>query len=258
MDRVDVLRSILQDLRIAISLCTRLPLALAAPVADGEIARASWAFPLAGMLVGLIGGVVYWVADRAHIPPQAASVLALAATILVTGAMHEDGLADTADGLGGGKTRHQKLEIMRDSRIGTFGACALAISLLLRWSAISTFDNPRSVAIALVVAHSAGRAALPAFMRLVPPARTEGLSSDGGQPPRQSVAISLALGGLALATGLGTGAALAGALSLSAIAFLLGRLALEQIGGQTGDVLGAMEQAVEAAVLLIAAAHATL
>jgi adenosylcobinamide-GDP ribazoletransferase len=258
VDGVDALRSILQDLRIAISLCTRLPLALAAPVADGEIARASWALPVAGMLVGLIGAAIYWVAEGVHMPPQAASVLALAATVLVTGAMHEDGLADTADGLGGGKTREEKLEIMRDSRIGTFGACALAISLLLRWIAITTFDDPRSVAIALVAAHSAARAALPTFMRLVPPARREGLSSGAGQPPGQSVAISLALGGLALAGGLGAGAALACALSLSAIAFLFARLALEQIGGQTGDVLGAMEQTSEAAVLLIAAAHATL
>jgi adenosylcobinamide-GDP ribazoletransferase len=258
VDRVDALLSILQDLRIAISLCTRLPLAPAAPVAHGEIARASWAFPLAGMLVGLTGAAVYWAAEGLHIPAQAASVLALAATILVTGAMHEDGLADAADGLGGGKTREEKLKIMRDSRIGTFGACALAISLLLRWSAITTFDDPRSVTIALVVAHSAARAVLPVFMRLVPPARMEGLSSCAGKPPGQSVAISLALGGLALATGLGAGAALAGAITLSAIAFLLAQLALKQIGGHTGDVLGAMEQASEAAVLVIAAAHAKL
>jgi adenosylcobinamide-GDP ribazoletransferase len=258
MERLDVLRSFAQDLRIAVSLCTRMPLAPAGPVAEGGIARAVWALPLAGLLVGLAGAAIYWLADRVHIPPQPAAALALAATILLTGAMHEDGLADTADGFGGGKTREQKLEIMRDSRIGSYGACALALSLLLRWSAIATIDDPGSVAIALVVAHISARAALPAFMRFVPPARNEGLSSGAGQPPPASVAIAIGLGTVTLALGFGAGATLIGVLTLSAIALVLARLATNQIGGQTGDVLGALEQTAETAVLLIAASLSTL
>jgi len=196
--------------------------------------------------------MVYSLAERLHIPPTAASVLALAATVLLTGAMHEDGLADTADGFGGGRTRERKLEIMRDSRIGTFGACALGLSLLLRWSAIAALEDSRSVAIALIVAHGAARATLPAFMSLVAPARGEGLSSDAGQPPPASVAIALGLGIVALAIGFGMSAMLKGVAALAAIGLLLTRLAQRQIGGQTGDVLGALEQTAEATLLLLA------
>ncbi len=253
-ESIETVKSLVGDVRIAISLCTRLPVAPAGAIADGEVARASWAWPLAGMLVGVLGAAIYWLAVQLHIPAQAASVLALAAAVLATGAMHEDGLADTADGFGGGRTRERKLEIMRDSRIGTFGACALGLSLLLRWSAIASIEEPRSAAIALVVAHGAARATLPAFMRFVPPARTDGLSSSAGLPPAQSVAIALSLGIVALALGFGAGAMLVGILALAVIATLLARLAREQIGGQTGDVLGTLEQMAEAALLLIAAA----
>jgi adenosylcobinamide-GDP ribazoletransferase len=251
---MEVLRIAVQDLRVAVSLLTRLPVAPTMPLADGDIARASWAFPLAGLLIGLIAAAIYWLADRLHVPPQAASVLAIATTIVLTGAVHEDGLADTADGFGGGKTRERKLEIMRDSRIGTFGACALGLSLLLRWSALASLDDTHSVTIALAVSQSTARAALPAFMRFVPLARKDGLSSGAGQPPPASVAIALALGLLALVLGFGPSATLAGALVLAAIGFLLARLTIDQIGGQTGDVLGAFEQTVEAGLFLIAAA----
>lgn len=253
-DHLDIVGDLLTDVRIAVSLCTRVPVAPAIPVSEGEIADASWAFPLAGLLIGFAGAVIYWLATRVHLPPQAAAVLALAATILLTGAMHEDGLADTADGFGGGKTREDKLRIMRDSRIGTFGACALVISLLLRWSAISEIRGPGSVAIALVVAHAASRAMLPALMRLVPAARTDGLAAGAGQPPIRSALVALALGAICLAAGLGTGAMLVGVLALAAIGALLAWLSMKQIGGQTGDVLGAAEQMAEAAVLLIGAA----
>ena len=251
---LDTVSDLLTDVRIAVSLCTRVPVAPAKPAGEGEIARASWALPLAGLLIGLAGAVVYWLAKRAHLPPQADAALSLATTILLTGAMHEDGLADTADGFGGGKTREDKLRIMRDSRIGTFGACALVISLMLRWSAISDIQNPGSVAIALVVAHTASRAMLPAFMRQVPTARTDGLSAGAGQPPIRSTIIALGLGAIGLATGFGAGAMLVGLLTLAAIGGLLAWLSLKQVGGQTGDVLGAVEQISEAAVLLIGAA----
>jgi len=246
------LERLLHDLRIAISLCTRLPVAPSAAIGDGDVARAGWAFPIAGALIGLIAAAVYWVAGRLHIPPLAASVLALATSVLLTGAMHEDGLADTADGFGGGNTREKKLEIMRDSRIGTFGACAIGLSLLLRWSALAAIDGTRSVTIALIVAHAAARSILPAFMSLVAPARTEGLSSGAGQPQPTSVAVALGLGIVALSIGFGLGAMLVGMVALAAIGLVLALLARRQIGGQTGDVLGALEQAAEAALLLLA------
>jgi adenosylcobinamide-GDP ribazoletransferase len=178
--------------------------------------------------------------------------MTLAATLLLTGAIHEDGLADTADGLGG-RTREQKLEIMRDSRIGTFGACALAISLFLRWSTIADIAEPRFVALALISAHVAARACLPAFMSLVPPARTDGLSSGAGSPPSSSVVAALLLGAVCLLFSFGLTGTVVALLMLALIGFMLARITTRQFGGQTGDVLGAMEQLGEAAILLIAA-----
>src|ERR1700749_789868 len=126
---VETLRGLIADLRIGISLCTRFPIGTAASLNDGEVAHASWAFPVVGILVGLVGALAYWVANRLNVAPVPAAALALAATMALTGAMHEDGLADSFDGLGG-NTRVKKLEIMRESRIGTFGALPLVITLL--------------------------------------------------------------------------------------------------------------------------------
>ncbi|MBN8881520.1 MAG: adenosylcobinamide-GDP ribazoletransferase, partial [Salana multivorans] len=100
--------------------------------------------------------------------------LALAAGMAATGCLHEDGLSDVADGFGGGKTREHKLEIMRDSRIGTYGTAALGLSLLLRWSALAGLAGPVEVLAALIAAHCASRALLGAFMHLLPRARADG------------------------------------------------------------------------------------
>jgi adenosylcobinamide-GDP ribazoletransferase len=188
------------------------------------------------------------------LPSDPAAALALAATVLVSGALHEDGLADTADGLGGGESREQKLEIMRDSRIGTYGACALILSMIARWSALATIAEPAEVAMALLVTHAAARAALPAFMWLIPPARPDGLSAGAGQPPSQSAIIAVGLGILCLVIGFGPGKAIMGLILLSIGALIWGFIATRQIGGQTGDILGALEQAGEIVVLLMAAA----
>lgn len=253
MPRAELLKDIIADLRMAASFVTILPLASSKPASDGAIARATWALPLAGLLVGLAGAFVYKVGSRLGLPPNLAALLALAATILITGALHEDGLADTADGLGGGRTRERKLEIMRDSRIGTYGVCALILSFGLRWSALAAIADPWPVMLALCAAHTAARAGVPAFMSLVPPARPDGLSAGAGSPPGRSVAIAFALGTLALALALGPGRALAGLILLSLAGLMLARLAIRQIGGQTGDILGAFEQIGEILILLVAA-----
>src|SRR5437868_4014872 len=129
------LRRVATDLKISVLFSTRLPFAHSFTVMGADIARASWALPLAGALVGLLGAIAYWLAHAVGLPPLPAGALALATTLVATGCLHEDGLADTADGFGGGTTRERKLEIMRDSRIGSYGGCALMLSLLLRGSA---------------------------------------------------------------------------------------------------------------------------
>src|SRR5580700_12022422 len=137
------------DLKASVAFLTRLPVAGATPTTGADIARAAWAFPLAGVLVALIAAVIYAVAHKIGSPPWVAAALGVAATLAVTGCLHEDGLADTADGFGG-DTRERKLEIMRDSRIGTYGVCALTLSILLRVSAIASLGNPIVVLWALI------------------------------------------------------------------------------------------------------------
>jgi adenosylcobinamide-GDP ribazoletransferase len=242
------------DLKISILFCTRVPLPHLMPVGGDDVVRASWAHPIAGILVAIAGALAYWLAFRCALPAAIAAALALAATLLVTGCLHEDGLADTADGFGGGKNRERKLEIMRDSRIGTYGVCALAISLLLRWSALAAIAQPTAVAMALVAAHAAARAPLPLFMRLVPPARSDGLAADAGAPPLASAVAAGAIGVVVLGVALGPAAAIVALLLLVLAGLLMGWLSMRQIGGQTGDVIGALEQINETLVLLTAVA----
>ena len=240
------------DLRASILFLTRLRYGPSPQVDGAAIARAAWAFPLAGILVGLIGAVIYLFAHRLGLPSWPAAALSVAATMAVTGCLHEDGLADTADGFGGGRTRELKLDIMRDSRIGAYGVCALVLSILLRVSAIASLADTALVVPALIASHSAARASLPVFMLFVPPARRDGLSASAGQPSRESVTGGAVLGVLIVALCLGPVLAIAALILLVVVIALLAWLSLAQIDGQTGDVLGAVEQVSEIAILLVA------
>lgn len=244
--------SIAADLRTCLTFCTCLPLARKAALGGSELARASWAFPVVGALVGGAGGLGYWLAFHIGLAPAPAAALALAGTLGLTGCLHEDGLADTADALGG-DSRDRKLAIMRDSRLGSYGACALALSLLLRWSALAAIARPEPVALALVAAHGGARAALPAFMWIMPRARADGLAVTAGRPPATAAAAAAVLGAALLFVSFGIAAAIAGTVLLAAAGWLTSQLALRQFGGQTGDVLGAIEQIGEVIVLLLAA-----
>jgi adenosylcobinamide-GDP ribazoletransferase len=240
------------DLKASIVFLTRLPFGRATPIAGGDIARAAWALPVAGALIGLIGAVVYALAHKIGLPPWPAAALAIAATMLATGSLHEDGLADTVDGFGGGDTRERKLDIMRDSRIGTYGVCALALSIMLRVGALANLPDARAVVWALIAAHAAARATLPVFMYLVPAARHDGLSFAAGRPPYQRVVAAAVLGALMLAIGLGIGLGIVALVFLVLVIALMAWLSIVEIDGQTGDVLGAVEQISEIVVLLVA------
>ena len=241
-----------EELKAGIVFCTRLPLLRATPIAGSAIAKATWAFPVAGLLVGLIGAIVYALAHKFGLPAWPAAALAVAATMLVTGCLHEDGLADTVDGFGGGETREQKLDIMRDSRIGVYGVCALAISLISRVGALASLPSAHAVAWALIASHVAARATMPALMLLLPPARSDGLSFEAGRPPAEAVVAAAVIGFLILAICLHFGHGLLALILLAILVALMAWLATRQIEGQTGDVLGALEQASEIAVLLVA------
>jgi adenosylcobinamide-GDP ribazoletransferase len=248
------LRSVVDDLSINLAFYTRLPLSCG-PIEGSELARASWAAPLAGAIVGLLGAATYSLSWLGHLPPLPAAALAVAATLAITGCLHEDGLADVADALGG-TSREHKLEIMRDSRLGTYGASALTLSVVLRISALASLASPAPVAVTFILAHTAGRAAIPAFMRLVPPARIDGLSAGAGRAPKASAAVAAVLGILALMVGLPLRCTLLALASAALMLFGLARLSIKHFGGQTGDVLGAVEQLVEIVVMLSAATGA--
>jgi len=240
------------DIAHCIAFFTRLPLpSLSMP--EKPFASVLWAAPVAGWVIGAIGAGAFALGHAAGLPAGPAAALALAATLAVTGGLHEDGLSDTADGFGGGRDRERRLEIMRDSRIGSYGAATLGLSLLLRWSALAAIAQPGAVFWAMLAAHGASRAILPAFMAWTPPARRDGLSAGAGMPETTVALGALALG-LASLLLLGAATAFVAALCIFIIAFLFRSLCLSKIGGQTGDTAGALQQGCEIAVLLCAAA----
>jgi adenosylcobinamide-GDP ribazoletransferase len=249
----DRLHELMTDLKVGLLFATRIPIPHDAPIAGPEVARSAWALPVAGILVGLASALVYLIAWRWALPGIVAAGLALAASMAMTGCLHEDGLADTLDGLGG-RDRERKLEIMRDSRIGTYGACALILSVLLRAGALASLSAPGRVALALLAAHAGARAVLPAFMRVVPPARPDGLAADAGRPPGGAAATAAAIGLAVAIVTIGFGKALVALLLLLAAMAFMRWLCRQQVGGQTGDVVGALEQIGEVIVLLVAAA----
>ena len=245
-----------QDFFTSLGFLTRLPLPRGGSLATENLRRAQRLFPLAGLVVGLIGALVFWLASHLGLGPWPAGALAVAATALATGALHEDGLSDTADGFGGGGDAARKLEIMRDSRLGSYGGLALVLSVLLRVAALAALADPESVGAALVSAHVASRGILPAVMAASPAARPDGLAASIGAASRPDLWLCLGLTGVLVVLAVGP----RGGFFVLALAILTGagiaRLAKGQIGGITGDVLGAVQQVAEATALLTVAALA--
>lgn len=241
-----------RDIQVCLGFYTRLPVkAVVVP----RFADAQWAAPVAGLSIGALCGIVLWLTTVVGLPAGIAAALTLAFGALLTGALHEDGLADVADGFGGGHTAEDKLSIMKDSRLGSYGGLALVLSVLARWSALVTLAavDPLVCLIALIAAHGASRAAIPMFMVRLPSARRGGLADGVGRMELRTAGIALAIGFAVLLPG-GLMFACVAALTIAGLFVSLERLALRQVGGQTGDVLGALQQGCEIAVLAVAAA----
>ncbi len=237
-----------QDFALATMFLTRLRLPMRESAGMGALKRASRMFAVVGLFVGLAGGIVYAVAIELGFASWIAATLAVGATILLTGALHEDGLADMADGFAGGASRDEKLAIMRDSRIGSFGTLALIFSVLFRVAAIASLADIGIVMAALIAGHAASRAAMTAVMHALPNARSDGLSAGVGRPDRIAAVLGLAVvavAALVLLQGAGLLAIIVAAGAAAGVAWLAQR----QIGGQTGDVLGATEQSAQTAFL---------
>lgn len=251
---VDHCKDWIDDLRLATALLTRVPM----PHPDGAIpaglARAQRAFPLVGAMIGLAVGLVDLSLLAMGIPPLAAAALALGASAALTGALHEDGLADVGDGFGGGRDRAAKLLIMRDSRLGTYGAIVLLVGFSARLSALASLPAATIVP-GLVVAHALGRAAISVLAASMPFARDDGLGKSAGRPePASAVTAIIIAVVIALLCLPAKEALLAVAVTVAAAA-AVAALAWRQIGGVTGDVFGATEQVAEIAVLIMLAAR---
>ncbi len=227
---------------------TRIPIRLRrAP----DLARIPPWFPTAGAVIGLmVGGVgvVAW-----HLTtPLVAGAVAVTAGLLITGAFHEDGLGDVADAFGGGHTVERRLEIMKDSRHGTYGVAAMAASIAIRVAALGSMPGPAALFASVVAAHVLARAGAVVLMATAPLARHRGLGVDYGQSTTWRMATVAVISAAALSA-----AAVqwwVGPLLVAAVVgvALTGLLAQRKIGGISGDVLGAAEQVAECLVLVVA------
>lgn len=237
----------------AVQFLTRVPTPSLKTFDPDWIRQSARYFPLVGGLVGLASGAVFIAASEVWTGLLPA-LLATGAGILFTGAFHEDGLADTADGLGGGQTPERRLEIMKDSRLGTYGVIALGLALSLKVAALSQID-PAIILAVLLAAHAGGRGVAVLAMRLAPYAgdrastKVKPVAEGVG---RTEVGIALALAALALIPAvLLFPAATAVAVSVGAVcAGLVALQARRLIGGWVGDTLGACEQALEIGFLV--------
>ena len=246
----------IRDAAVAGLFLTRLPFRPKGGVAANDLADAGRAYPVIGLLVGAFAGSGLMLASELNLHPLACAFIGLSLAALVTGGLHEDGLADVADGFGGGHDRESKMRIMRDSRIGAFGVLALMFSVGVRAAILAGLPGPGVAAAALVGAATLSRAVLPTLMVCVPLARTNGLAATAGRPQPLTMVLALTVGVVLAAPFIGIAATLAGGLAALVAAALLGLVARRQIGGYTGDVLGGAQQFAEIAVLMIVGALA--
>ena len=234
---------------MAVTFLTRLPLPPVDYDPQDDLARSMSMFPVAGLLVGAVGGAVFW--GLSHVVPAlAAAVLAVTAQIIVTGALHEDGLADLADGLGARGDMVARLAAMRDSHVGSFGVLALILAVLLRVVLVASAPSGWAAMAALLAGAALSRAAMPAIMQIMPPARTDGLGAGAGVPDFSTVAFGLAIALNAMLLTVGFAASVAGLALAIPVVLAVRFVCMRCIGGFTGDVLGAVQQLTELAVLL--------
>ncbi len=232
---------------------TRLPVPGWVRYSDDILNRASRYFPLVGLIVGAIGALTFWLGDLVF-DPSIALLLSLIATVLATGAFHEDGFADLCDGFGGGWTQSQVLAIMKDSRLGTYGTVGLVGLLALKFATLISLPATW-IPLALLIAHPLSRFAAISFVY------SHDYVQEDAQSKVKPLALNLSLGELILAAITGVAPLLIlmvrwdwrWGIALGTVAtarWALGRLFVRRLGGYTGDCLGAAQQVTEAAVYL--------
>jgi len=259
----DTLNRWLADLLVCLRFCTRVPiptLGFEPPAADVSIAASAAMLPVAGALIGAAAAIVLWIALRLGLPSSLAVLAALTSLVVLTGALHEDGLADLADAFGG-TTPEARLAIMKDSRIGTFGGLALVISFIARVMSLALIAeaNLGLAGAVLITAAASSRsfALLPLYV--LPPARAEGLGAAAARPSERVLIIAgiatLILGLVPLLAGASLLRVLSALILSGASAYGMIALTRRLIQGQTGDIAGSVQQIAEITTYLVFASQ---
>lgn len=245
-DFVDRLLRLPEDTVAALSFFSRVP--VETPPGVFDLRRVAGAWPAAGLLIAVVPATMVVIGAWLGIPALVTAFLAVAAGIAATGALHEDGLADTFDGLGGRGEKAGRLAVMRDSRLGAYGALALMLALLIKGSALAALaEHPPRAVLALLGAAMVSRALALWHWSTTSPARGDGLAFDAGQPDSAALQIGLLSGLLAaivLLTGFGFAALFGVLLAVVAIG-LFSPLTNRRLGGHTGDTIGAAQAIAE-------------
>ncbi len=249
--------TLVTDTARALGFLTRLPIPSHYFEDDqASLAQVSRAFPLAGFIAALPAAVFLLIAPWLNIPPLLAAVISVAISIGTTGALHEDGLADMADGFFGGKDTEHRLEIMKDSRTGVYGVLILALSLLMKVFALASLVTlgGMSAAAALLAAGIAARTALVWHWTELESARPGGVADHAGRPDEESLSFALVTGipvaAVIVLIVFSLSSAVLAALLVVIASFAFVRLCRDKIGGFTGDTLGAASQIAEVAALI--------
>ncbi|WHO80382.1 adenosylcobinamide-GDP ribazoletransferase [Rhizobium leguminosarum] len=223
---------------------------------DGRLGPLVRAFPFAGIVIGFIPALALLLLLELRADPLMAALIALSIQVFVTGALHEDGLADTADGIGGGKSREHSLLIMKDSRIGTYGAIALILSFAIRaaaLAAIARHSAPLAAALAIPAAAALSRGAVAWHWQRLAPAKADGVAASTGQPDEAAMQFALASAGLVAALliwpAFGLRPLVASLLATGIAGFAFTAFIRRKLAGHTGDTLGATQQICEIATL---------
>ncbi|HXM84216.1 MAG TPA: adenosylcobinamide-GDP ribazoletransferase [Stellaceae bacterium] len=241
----------------ALAYFTRLRFAGRAALHPGDLAKSAWAFPLIGLAIGVAGTIIYDLAALVGIPPLVSGLLAIGATAIISGGLHEDGLAHSVEGLSGGHSVEERLETMRAGHIGVYGIVAIILSVGLRGAALAMLGSALGmlgVVAGLVAAHALARGLLAPALLWGKPAAHDTL--DAGTPRPINAGIAVAIGLLIAILAMGFMPALLALILAGAAMALVLYAARARAGGYTGEVLGAMEQAGEIVILLVAAVWA--
>ena len=206
-----------------------------------DLARASWAFTLVGFIVGLLSGLIGDIILILGLTPLLSCVIAIALCIFVTGALHEDGLADVADGLGGGDSSEKITEIMHDSRLGTYGVIALLLGLIMRIGiVISLVELGYSLAVVLSIGLASGKLAILYTRAFFNPSDLANLGHSLGSIPTTNLVIATAIWGIPILIFFPILGIMLGVVFVSFLIYFGGRKSEQKLGGITGDILGAI------------------